>query len=136
MSGQDRDLSKSFAADIEVVADGEPIIGICIGAYGWGSFYSEEELKKYPRMRNEPAYREEECPSQIPWDKRGRVLTWDEARPLLDYAYDTGYGAPACHAITAWTTNKIITVVQYDGSTHIVSDLRNPHDHIPGMAGG
>jgi hypothetical protein len=137
VSNKDRDQSKSFAADIECVADGEAIIGICIGAFGWGTLYTEEELKKHPHLSNDDlGYKEVHCPSQIPMEKRGKVLSWEEARPLLDYGYDTGYGAPGCHAITAWTENKIITVVQYDGSTHLVSDLRNPHDHIPGMAGG
>ena len=102
---------------IENAADGEEIIGVVIGDFGWGGFL------------------EERCPKLIPKEKRGVVLPWDEAKELLDYEFDDGYGAPGCHAIYAWTKNKVIFVGTYDGSTWIESVPRNPVDCNPHMIG-
>ncbi|MHA2427436.1 MAG: hypothetical protein ACXADB_05365 [Candidatus Hermodarchaeia archaeon] len=60
------------------------------------------------------------------FEKYGKMLSWDEARPLLDYHYDKGYGCEDCHAIYAWTTNRIIVVHEYDGSTGVYWIPRNP----------
>lgn len=111
-----------FAEDIEKAA-GEEIQSIVIGAFGWGSWeddnpYAEED-------RHKPASA-----------RKGELLSWDEARPLLNYDYDDGYGAPECHAITVWTENLVLWVTQYDGSTYISSIYRNPVEHRPNMPGG
>ena len=57
-----------------------------------------------------------------------RVLSWHEARPLLDYDYDDGFGAPDCHAVYVWTEDKVLWVTQYDGATTNSSAPRNPRD--------
>ena len=114
---------RTFAQDIEEAA-GEPIEYIVIGAFGWGSIDDGDNEVYKQNGRN------------VPKHLRGIVLEWEAARPYLDYEYDTGYGAPECHAITAWTANKVLYVVQYDGSTGIVAIPRNPIDHIPLMPGG
>ena len=103
----------TFAEKIERIADAE-IIGIVIGEMGWKDY--GEEGKEINR--------------------KGVVLSWKEAKPLLDYTYDSGYGAPDCHSITAWTEENVIFVVQYDGSTSLHSVPRNPVAHMPGMPGG
>lgn len=107
----------TFAQDIESAANGEPIEAIVIGEKGWGEW--DDEANEY-----------------VPPPYAGRVLTWDDARPLLDYVYDRGWGAPDCHAITAYTRSYIIFVSQYDGSTHVNSIPRNPTPHMPIMPGG
>lgn len=98
----------NFAQDIKRAANGEPIEGIVIGVRGW---YDD----------NEPDT---------------RVLSWDEAEPLLDYEYSTDYGAPECHAINAWTANRVLLVGQYDGSTWVTWVPRNPTAIRPTMVGG
>lgn len=103
----------TFKDDILEAANGEPILAIVIGEFGWG-------------------YRER-VPLQV---STNQVLTWEEAASSLDYKYDDGFGAPDCHAITAWTENTVIFVVQYDGSTCVQTIPRNPIDHKPEMPGG
>ena len=105
----------NFKDDILEAANGEPIEAIVIGEYGWGG-YKENE--------------------RVPDDKQGVILTWDEAAPMLDYSYDTGFGAPECHAIEAFTASRILSVSEYDGSTYITWANRNPIATKPGMSGG
>lgn len=65
-----------------------------------------------------------------------RVLTWQEAEPLVDYPFDSSYGLPRCHAVTAWTRDRIIFVSQYNGATSIEYAPRHPVNHMPSMPGG
>ncbi len=97
-----------FKDDILKAAGGEPIDAIVIGDYGWGS----------PDRRLAAA---------------GKILTWTEAAPLLDYEYDDGFGGPECHAFVAWTTNRVLYVHEYDGSTSVSCRPRNPTTHMPDM---
>jgi len=115
----------TFATDIEEAAEGEPIEAIVIGEMGWEGYGDDD--------RHAPGLA-----------RKGEILRWAEARPLLDYEYDRGFGAPDCQAIRAWTENKVIWVTQYDGSTSVNSALRNPPppspddptSFIPMMPGG
>lgn len=107
----------TFADDLESAADGETILACVIGDMGWGDYGLDE--------RHEAAKK-----------KQGLVLDWITARPLLDYEYDRGYGAPDCQAVYAWTLNSVLFVVQYDGSTGIYSVPRNPSAVMPEMPGG
>ena len=103
---------------------GEPI-AVVIGAYGWGTLDS-----------GEPGYGEESCPSQIPREKRGVVLKWADARPLLDYEFDPGYGAPRCHAVYVWSKEDVLFISQYDGSVGFCVIPREPRAVVPEMPGG
>jgi hypothetical protein len=67
----------------------------------------------------------------VPEEKKGKILSWDEAKSMLDYEFDSGYGSAGCHAITAWTKDKVIFVHEYDGSTCIESLPRNPKEFNP-----
>lgn len=107
----------TFADDIEQATGGEPIEAVVIGDMGW-TVYGKDE-------RHAPALAH-----------KGELLTWDVARPLLDYVYDDGFGAPDCNAVYAWTATRVIYVVQYDGSTGIHWLPRNPTPTIPQMPGG
>lgn len=69
-------------------------------------------------------------------DWQNKVLTWDAAAPLLSYEFDSGFGSPQCHAVTAWTKSWVIGVSQYDGSTDSFRMPRHPVDHQPVMPGG
>jgi hypothetical protein len=110
-------VSSSFADDIERAAKGQEIEAIVIGDMGWPGYGKDE--------RHAPGHA-----------RKGEILTWEEARPLLDYPYDTGYGAPDCHGITAWTAKRVIFVTQYDGATAIDYVPRNPTRIVPHMPGG
>jgi hypothetical protein len=105
----------TFAKDIEDVANGEIIEAVVIGDMGWVDYND---------------------PETVPIDKRGKVLSWEDARPLLAFDYDDGYGAPECHAIYAWTFTRVIFVSMYDGSTAINAIPRFPVDCMPTMPGG
>lgn len=109
----------TFAEDIEIVAGSEAIEAIVIGEKGWGEWDDETNGYKHPPFS-------------------GKVLSWAEARPHLDYKYDRGYGSPGCHAVAAYTATHIIFVSQYDSArrTRIESVPRNPIDHMPEMPGG
>jgi hypothetical protein len=106
----------TFANDIEKAA-GEDIEAVVIGEMGWQNYGDDE--------RHAPGLA-----------RKGELLSWAEARGLLDYPYDTGYGAPDCQAITAWTATKVIWVTQYDGATFLRSAPRHPVPHLPEMPGG
>lgn len=108
----------NFARDIEA-ATSDPILCAVIGHFGgYAKSWSEGE-------------RDENAKPFV-----GKLLAWEKARPLLDYAYDTGYGGADCHAVTAWTANSIVFVTQYDGSTSVDVVPRNPVDYMPEMFGG
>jgi hypothetical protein len=112
-----RNEMSNFKNDILEEAGDEPIEAIVIGEMGWGGDYNAE---------GKPA-----------WDEvRGKILTWEEASPYLDYEYDDGYGATGCQAIAAWTKTRVLFVSQYDGSTTVESVYRNPTEHNPNMPGG
>ena len=99
------------------VADKEEIEGIVIGEMGWGD-YNKENVPNY---------------NEIP---KGQLLTWKEAKHWLDYEFDSGFGAPGCNAIYAWTATKVIAICQYDGATNPYSIPRHPINVIPEMEGG
>lgn len=98
-------------------AEGEAIEAVVIGEMGWGN-YGHDAVKNY---------------SQMP---KGKLLTWDEAEKWIDYEFDSGYGAPGCQAIYAWTANKVIAISAYGGATSCYSIPRNPIDVMPFMEGG
>ncbi len=70
----------------------------------------------------------------------GRILTWHEAAPVLDYEYNDGFGSQDCHNIYAWTATRVLYIHEYDGSTYVTSVPRNPqsiaapatHEYWPG----
>jgi hypothetical protein len=101
----------TFADEIEKVADNEPIKGIVLGAREYQ--YDDDDIPPY----------------------QGKLLSWAEARPLLDYDYDSDYGSPDCHPVYVWTKTKVIFVVVYDGSTWLSSVPRTPKAGTPSMKG-
>ena len=116
----------SFAEDLEAEAAPEQIESVVIGNFGGRDYADEDDL----------AYGEDRTPLPVPLDKRGVVLPWADARPLLDFEYDTGFGLPDCYAVYAYTQTRIIFVSQYDGATAIESAPRNPTPCVPVMPGG
>lgn len=45
---------------------------------------------------------------------------------VLDKVFDAGFGAPERPIYTVWTTNYIISPTEYDGSTGVTWEERNP----------
>jgi hypothetical protein len=80
----------------------------------------------------EPPWDKDEVPRQV----RGKALTWQRAKSMLDYDFHSGYGATGCNAVVAWTKSWVISVSEYDGSTTWFRIPRNPTDHMPEMPGG
>jgi hypothetical protein len=104
----------TYAEDIETFIEGQTVRFVVIGDMGWSG------------------YREDSKPEV----KKNVVQTWAEARESLNYDYDTGFGAPDCHAIAAYTENYVIMCYQYDGATGLFSVPRNPTAETPEMPGG
>ena len=105
----------NFKQDVLEEAGKEPIEAVVIGDYcGYKDHYKT-------------------CPTDDR-DAKGRILSWEEAAPVLDYACDTGFGGAECHAIYAWTATRVLFVAEYDGSTRMISVPRNPVDCIPRMS--
>jgi hypothetical protein len=69
-----------------------------------------------------------------PQIRKGALLSWAEAAPLLDYEFDDGFGGADCHPVIAWTANRIIQIHEYDGSTSISWIPRHPLAHLPDYA--
>jgi hypothetical protein len=107
----------NLVAWIEEMANGAKIEGVVIGEMGWGDYGSDG----VPNYEKQP---------------KGKLLSWDEARPLLDYEFHAGFGAPSCNAVCAWTKYRVIGISQYDGSTAPFWMPRNPVDYMPEMQGG
>jgi hypothetical protein len=114
---------------IAYLSDGEVVHAVVFGAWGWSS-------TPQPGAPWEPGYNEPD-PPPVPFDKRGVVLSLEEARPFMgNWCFIGGYGAPECYAVRIWTTHRIIWVTQYDGATCFDSAPRNPIAHVPDMPGG
>lgn len=101
----------TLAEEIEAKAEIESILKIVIGPFGW----------------------HDEDPSDriVPTNRKNIPISWEEAKPLLGYDYDRGYGGQDCHSIFAWTKNYILFVHEYDGATSINRIPRNPIKCIP-----
>ena len=101
----------NIATWIERIADGETIEAAVVGVHDKMSW------------------------DAVPDHPVGRVMTWADARIILDYEYDSGYGSADCHPVFAWTATKVITVTEYDGATGPTWFPRHPVDITPGFDG-
>lgn len=110
---------RSFAADIEHAAKGEPIGAVVIGG---GDTWDEK------------GYDEQYFPKGVP--PLNVPLGWDEARPYLDYEYDPGYGGADCAPVWVYTPTRVLFVGTYDGATWIASVPRQPDKGEPDHIGG
>ena len=109
--------------------EGESIEAIVFGAWGWGRVPKQNESWQ-------PAHDEPE-PPPVPFDRRGKLLTADEAKPLMvGWSFFGGFGSPRCYAVHVWTNQRVLWVTQYDGSTDLNSMPRHPAAVIPDMPGG
>ena len=102
----------NIAKWIEEIAGGEPVISAVLG-------------KHYNHR----------CGQEYTAHAVGKVMPWSEAKAILDYEYDNGYGGADCHPVFAWTETKIITVTEYDGATGPTWFPRNPTDVTPDFDG-
>lgn len=85
-----------------------------IGEFGWGGYPEDDPNSK-----------------RVPEDQQGILLTWAQARPLLDYDYDSGYGSPECHAVYVWSRDQVAWLVDYDGSTSVRTAPTQPTSMMP-----
>ncbi|AAN12438.1 hypothetical protein PBI_CHE8_40 [Mycobacterium phage Che8] len=61
-------------------------------------------------------------------------VTPDES--VLDVTFYAGYGSPEGPGFTAWTQNRVLFSVCYDGAEWVGSAPRNPCEEIAGPVGG
>ena len=64
-------------------------------------------------------------------DIRGAVMTWRLAQEILDYEFDDTYGTGNCHAVYAWTKDRLIVISEYDNSLQVIYLPRHPVSGIP-----
>ena len=111
MSNAYTDLKKALEKD-------EVIEGISFGDWGWGGYHEPD-------------------PPPVPKDKRGIVLSEDEAKPLMaGWSLYCGHGAPMAYATYVWTNKRAMWLTQYDGSTSLDSIPRHPSNCEVDMPGG
>ena len=60
----------------------------------------------------------------------GKPISWEIAKPLLDYDFDNGYGAQECNDIYIWTKDYVFYIKEYDGSTCLDWIPRNPNNYM------
>ena len=102
----------------EMLNENEVVEAIVFGNWGWGGYMEPE-------------------PPPVPMDKKGKILSLEEAKSLmLTWSFMGGFGAPECYAVNIWTNQRLIWVTQYDGATSLSSALRNPSEGMPDMPGG
>lgn len=63
------------------------------------------------------------------------ILTVDAALAKLDVDHDSGYGAPDCFPIWAWTKDRVYFIAEYDGATGLAWVPRNPVAGEPSFSG-
>lgn len=63
------------------------------------------------------------------------VISWEIARPLLDYEFDDGFGGQDCNTVFVWTNKRVIFVSEYDGATGLKYVPRNPINCEPYWGG-
>ena len=107
----------SYAEDIETAAGAEAVQVVTIGR---NDYQFDDEVFG------------ERDPRRIDAHWLGRPLPWALARPLLDYPYDSGFGAVDVHPVWAWTHSRVIYVHEYDGATELRSAPRDPLSGDPG----
>ena len=84
-----------------------------------------ERIKAVQICSNEENYGFRESRPPIPHEMKDIPLSWGEARPLLNYTYDSGFGSQDCHQIFMWTLTRVFYIHVYDGSTSIKSAPRS-----------
>lgn len=98
--------------------DGEEVISLVFGDFGWAGYHEPE-------------------PPSVPRDKRGVLLTLEEARPYMrGWTFFCDYGAPMAYATYIWTNRRVLWVTQYDGSTDLDWAPSLPAAMMPRMPGG
>lgn len=108
----------------------EPIETITFG--NWGGDNDEENYERF--TEDSPYF----TPKSriIPKDMKNKCLTEKEAEPFMKgWTFYNGYGYPQTYASYIWTTNHIIWVTEYDGSTKLDFAPRNPSNIIPYISG-
>ncbi len=65
----------------------------------------------------------------------GQVLTWKQARPMLDYEFDDGLGGADCNSLLLWTFDRVWFVHEYDGATSLAWVPRQPCACMPEFSG-
>jgi hypothetical protein len=98
--------ASNFAEDIEAAVGEEEIEAIVISPPSYFGGYGDKDR-----------------PSPV---RYGVALTWVEARPMLDYKYDDGFGLQDCDDVYVYTATRVLYVHEYDGSTRIAGLPRHP----------
>jgi hypothetical protein len=76
--------------------------------------------------------RSDGLPSPVPGHAQGRVLTFDEARPMMSgWSIDSSFGSINCHAMYVWTNHRVGFVGEYDTATTLQWVPRAPRACTP-----
>ena len=97
----------TFWEDLMDVVKDEPIEAVVIREQDVYAFDDDDPRRVLPEFVDVP-------------------LRAGQARPLLDYKYNKGYGGQDCHDVYIWTPTRVISIHEYDGATWPISVPRNP----------
>lgn len=108
----------------------EAIDGIVLG--WWGGYADCQVDSDGNVLKDEDgndlreAYQED--PGHVPFEKQLEVLSICEAEPFMHgwRWHKSSFGTAKCYFSTIWTTNFILSVVEYDGQTGLRCINRNP----------
>ena len=101
---------------IEEVIGDEEVLGVVIGECGdgWGR----------------------RCRGNIPKEKVGVLLSWDEAKKYLDYEFEHDFGATdECYPVFVWTETKLVVATSCEGFVWVDCLSRFPCDCKPWFVG-
>jgi hypothetical protein len=137
MDAQEHETKNAYTDLMAYLEPEETVEAVVFG--NWGGYEYNEPQSTPVGNWGEYGY-DEPQPQPIPNDKKGVILSLDEARPLmLGWRFKNNFGAcAACYAVRIWTNKRVVWVTQYDGATTLDSSLRNPapcHPDIPGDSG-
>lgn len=95
------------------LGEGEEVEAVCFGEFGWNGYA-------------------EPIPQPIQEEHRGKLLTWEAARPLMrSWQFSGGFGAPETYNTYIWTNRRVLFVHEYDGATHLDALPRHPIPTMP-----
>lgn len=97
---------------MEKMAGDEPIEAVVIGAHDDDMFNGSDDKP----FNDAPI---------------GCVVSWETAKPFLQYEFDNGYGGAECHPVYVWTKTWLFVISEYDGATGPAKFPRNPMDIDP-----
>jgi hypothetical protein len=99
---------------LEDAAGNEAILGVVIGEHPYDNTWDPGD--------GIPGYAQQ---------RRGVLLSWDEARAALDYTFAASFDLAWCNPVYAWTATRVFLVLRNDMGVWLSSVPRHPSAGMP-----